>query len=240
MLRACRVAARVAAGVAAGVALGAAALLSVPLSAVASPSAASATPLPGAGDPDAMRVWSVWQSDGTAWLASSAGYSPPDGAVIGWRFSAAPDGAASESPGGELPSFEGVCGADPAGSGHKRVAVAVDFGDADTDAYPGERPPGRQVVRCVAGAEDATAARLLASAAKVRVDGQGDVVAVNDYPARQKGGAAVTAAAPAAVSGDGLPIALIAGGVGALALLGGTAVAATRHHRRKPAIPAGR
>ncbi|TMR89804.1 hypothetical protein [Nonomuraea basaltis] len=94
MLRACRVAA--------GVALAAAALLSLPLSALASPAIEPANPHPGSAGPDATRLWSVWQSDGTAWLAAAAGDSPQDGSVIGWRFSAAPDRAASESPGGEL------------------------------------------------------------------------------------------------------------------------------------------
>lgn len=232
MLRACRVAA--------GVALTAAALLSLPLYAHASSSAGSDNPVPGAADPDATRLWSVWQSDGTAWLATAAGDSPPDGTVIGWRFSAAPDGAAGESPGGELPSFEAVCGKDTAGSGHKRVAVAVDFGDSDTDAYPGDRPPAQGLLRCVPGAEDATAAQLLAAAVKVRVNGQGAVVAVNDYPAKEKGGAELTAAAAtAAAATDGLPIALIAGGVGALALLGGAAVATARR-RNRPTVPADR
>ncbi|MGI5292589.1 SCO2322 family protein [Nonomuraea polychroma] len=231
MLRACRVAA--------GVALGAAAFLFLPFSALASPSIDPQDPLPGAADPNATRLWSVWQSDGTAWLAASAGDAPPDGSVIGWRFSAAPDGAASESPGGDLPAFETACGKDAAASGHKRVAVAVDFGDGDTDAYPGDQPPAQGVLTCVAGAEDATAAQLLAAAAKVRVNGQGEVVAVNDYPAQEKGGAPLTAPVPAADGASGPPIALIAGGAGALALLGGGAVIATRR-RTKPSVPAGR
>ncbi|MFI7634860.1 SCO2322 family protein [Nonomuraea sp. NPDC049400] len=202
--------------VAAGAALGAAALLSFPHSAPA--------------DPGAARTWSVRQSDGTAWLAATAGDSPPDGSVLGWRFSVAPDGAAGESPGGDLPSFQAVCGKDAAASGHKRVVVAVDFGDGDADAYPGERPPGQGLLKCVAGAENATAAQLLASAAKVRVNGQGAVVAVADYPSREKGGTELTAAA--AGSRPGLPITLIAGGAGALALLAGGAVAATRRRSR--------
>ncbi|MGP3913703.1 SCO2322 family protein [Nonomuraea sp. 10N515B] len=226
--------------VAAGVALGAAAFLSLPSSALASPSINPNAPLPGVADPHATRLWSVWQSDGTAWLATAAGDTPADGSVIGWRFSAAPDGAASESPGGDLPAFETVCGKDAAASGHKRVAVAVDFGDGDTDAYPGDQPPAQGVLTCVAGTEDATTAQLLATAAKVRVNGQGDVVAVNDYPAKEKGGTQLTAAAPAAGGGGGgVPVALIAGGAGALALIAGGAVVATRR-RAKPSTPAAR
>ncbi|MFI7700833.1 hypothetical protein [Nonomuraea sp. NPDC049480] len=132
--------------VGAGVVLGAAALLFLPFSALAPASAGADNPLPGGADSHATRLWSVWQSDGTAWLAAAAGDSPPDGSVIGRRFSAAPDEAASESPGGDLPSFEGVCGGDVAGSGHKRVAVAVDHGDGETDARRRSRtsvPAGR-------------------------------------------------------------------------------------------------
>ncbi|MFG6196684.1 SCO2322 family protein [Nonomuraea sp. JJY05] len=208
--------------VAAGVALGAAAFLSLPFSALA--------------DPGVPRTWSAWQSDGTAWLAVTADVSPPDGSVIGWRFSVAPDGARGESPGGDLPSFQAVCGKDAAGSGHKRVVVAVDFGDGEADAYPGERPPGQSAPQCVAGAENATAAQLLASTAKVRVNGQGAVVAVGGYPSREKGGAELTAAARSAAPAESaLPITLIAAGAGALALLAGGAVAATRRRSRSRA-----
>ncbi|MFG1701686.1 SCO2322 family protein [Nonomuraea sp. M3C6] len=225
--------------VAAGVALGAAAFLSLPFSALASPSIDPNDPVPGAADPNATRVWSVWQSDGTAWLAATAKDAPPDGSVIGWRFSVALDGArapAAESPGGDQPSFQAVCGKDAAASGHKRVVVAVDFGDGDADAYPGDRPPAQGAVKCVAGAEDATTAQLLASAARVRVNAQGDVVTVDDYPAREKGGTDLGAAtAPAADQGGGPPIALIAGGAGALALLAGGAVVATRRRAKSPA-----
>ncbi|TDD04578.1 SCO2322 family protein, partial [Nonomuraea diastatica] len=200
--------------VAAGVALGAAALVSLPCSALAAPPVSPGDPVPGAADPGAARGWSVWQSDGTAWLAGAPGDSPPDGSVIGWRFSAAPDGAAGEPPGGELPSFQAVCGKDTAASGHKRVAVAVDFGETGSDAYPGEQPPAGPAATCVAGAESATAARLLASMARVRVNAGGDVVAVDDYPGREKGGTALDAAAPAAASEGGVPVTLIAGGAG--------------------------
>ncbi|MEV4108894.1 hypothetical protein [Nonomuraea sp. NPDC049695] len=218
--------------VAAGAAIGAAALFSFPCSALA--------------DPGAARAWGVWQSDGTAWLAATAAYSPPDGSVIGWRFSVAPDGAPAvaqdgapdgavgESPGGELPSFPAVCGKDTAASGHKRVVVAVDFGDGDADAYPGERPPGQGMLTCVTGAEDATTAQLLASAAKVHVNARGAVVAVSGYPSREEGGTELTAAA-APAAGSGLPATLIAGGAGAVALLTAGAVVTVRRRSRAAA-----
>ncbi|MEV0993639.1 SCO2322 family protein [Nonomuraea sp. NPDC050202] len=204
--------------VVAGVALGVAALLSLPSSALASPS-----------PEDATRAWGVWLSDGTAWLAAAPGDSPPDGSVVGWRFSVAPDGTTGEPPGGDLPSFEAVCGRDTAGSGHKRVVLAVDFGDAEADAHRGERPPAQAAPACVAGAEDATTAQLLAAASQVRVDVAGGVTSVDGYPATPpQGGTALTAAPPPAGAG-GPPTLLIVGGAGALALLAaGTAVATRR------------
>ncbi|MGP4093203.1 SCO2322 family protein [Nonomuraea sp. KM90] len=231
MLRACRVAA--------GVALGAAAFLSLPHSALASPSIAPGEPAPGAADPHAPRSWSAWRSDGTAWLSTAPGDTPEGGSVIGWRFSVAPDGAAGESPGGDLPSFEAVCGKETAAAGHKRVVVAVDFGDGDADPYPGEQPPAQGVLKCVAGAEDATTAQLLASAASVRVDAQGGVVSVDGYPARPQAGTDLPVPAVTPDGGGGPPIMLIAGGAGALALLGAGAVLATRR-RTRPTTPANR
>ncbi|GAA1693362.1 hypothetical protein GCM10009733_106560 [Nonomuraea maheshkhaliensis] len=218
--------------VAAGVAIGAAAFLFLPHSALAATPVAPGGPAPGAADPGAPRSWSAWLSDGTAWLAAGPEDSPPDGSVIGWRFSVVAEGA-GDSPGGELPSFESVCGRDTAASGHKRVAVSVDFGDGDADAYPGDQPPAQGVLRCVAGAEDATTAQLLAAAAQVRVNAEGDVVSVSGYPMRERGGTELTAATPVAPGGP--PVLLIAGGAGTLALLTAGAVVATRRRTRTPA-----
>ncbi|MFI6907414.1 SCO2322 family protein [Nonomuraea sp. NPDC050394] len=189
-------------------------------------------PVPGAPDPDAVRVWSVWESDGTAWLAAAPGDVPSDGDVVGWRFAASPDGTPAEPPGGELAGFTAVCGQQAGGDG-KRVAVLVDFGDADNDAYPGERPPA-PIRACVRGTTEATAAQLLAQAARARVDARGRVVAVNDYPAREKGG--TEASAPAASSAPGgPPLPLILGGAGVLVLLAGGALVATRRRARPAA-----
>jgi hypothetical protein len=237
--------------VAAGVAAGAAFSLSLPFSALAAPSLAAPSrttatpgqaiavpPLGRLADAGVTRAWSVWQSDGTAWLATTAQDAPPDGSVIGWRFSAAPDAAAGESPGGELPSFQTVCGKDAATSGHKRVVVMVDFGDGETDAHPGDRPPAQGILKCVAGAEDATAAHLLATAAKVRANAHGDVVTIGGYPAHDVGGTDLSPAPTGSDPGGGLPIPLIAGGAGALVLLGGGAVVATRRRTRSTTQPA--
>ncbi|WP_433510093.1 SCO2322 family protein [Nonomuraea sp. CA-143628] len=213
-------------------------------------------PVPGAPDPNVVRLWSVWQSDGTAWLASSPKDSPPDGSVIGWRFSASPDGTATEPPGGDLPSFQTVCGKDPAASGSKRVVVRVDFGDPESDAFPGEQPPEEGLTKCVTGAETASTTQLLTTAAKARVNAQGDVVAINAYPAKaaadtdlgtpaspasaspdgaSPADASADGTSPAGASSDGPPLTLIAGGAVALVLLSGGAIVATRRHSRTPA-----
>ncbi|MEU7891631.1 SCO2322 family protein [Nonomuraea sp. NPDC049152] len=189
---------------------------------------ALADPAPGAPDPDAPRLWSYWHSDGTAWLSGEANATVRDGSVIGWRFAAAPDGSAAESPSGEIPAFDQVCGKEPAASGHQRVALVVDFGDPDTDAYPGERPPAL-LTTCVTGAEGSTGTQALALAARVRAQSSGTVLAVNDYPARAKGGAAP---APASPEDGGPPVLWIAGGVAAVALVGGGVLVARRSRGR--------
>ncbi|MGW4468975.1 SCO2322 family protein [Nonomuraea sp. NPDC004354] len=193
-----------------------------------------ADPVTGGVDPNAARRWSYWHSDGTAWLSGEAGAAVRDGAVIGWRFAAAPDGSAPESPRGELPAFDQVCGKEPDASGHQRVAVVTDFGDPDLDAYPGERPPA-SLTACVTAPEGATGVQALALATRVRAEPAGTVLAVNDYPARAKGGAApslpATPSAPSVEDG-GLPVAWIAGGVAALVLVGAGVLAARRSRRR--------
>ncbi|MFI9551310.1 SCO2322 family protein [Nonomuraea endophytica] len=216
--------------VAAGSAAATLALLTVP--ALATPPVSPGGPVPGAPDPNAVRIWSVWKSDGTAWLAAAPADVPTEGDVVGWRFAASPDGTAAEPPSGELADFTAVCGQQAGGDG-KLVAVLVDFGDADNDAYPGERPPA-PIRTCVRGVKEASAAQLLAQAARTRVDAQGRVVAVNDYPVQEKGG--TEASAPASVSSSGgLPLPLILGGAGVLVLLAGGAVVATRRRARPAA-----
>lgn len=222
MLRAFRVA---------GFAIAATLLMSAP--ALADPSIAPGGPVPGAPDPNVPRLWSLWESDGTAWLATAATDVPDDGSVIGWRFSASPDGTATEPPGGEMPAFEAVCGKEPAASGHKRVVITVDFGDADSDAYPGDQPPSPTLLKCVNGAENATATQLLALAAKARVDDKGAPLAINDYPSKEKGGTPLAdAPVQQEAAGGGLPLGWILGGAGALVLLAGGAFVATRRRTK--------
>ncbi|WP_157520925.1 SCO2322 family protein [Herbidospora daliensis] len=176
-------------------------------------------PQPG---PDTPRQWTFWQSDGLAWLAPEAGAVPADGSVIGWRFGVAPDGAGTDSP-REVPAFDDVCGAQAAGSGQKRVVLAVDFGDGEVDAYPGDTPP-QSTVTCVVAPSAATSLQLLSSeTTRPRVDDTGNVLAVSGYPAKNTttgkelpiSQAAGAAAAPS--EEGGAPVLLIAGGVVAVA-----------------------
>jgi hypothetical protein len=192
-------------------------------------SAAYASPQPA--DPNAPRAWTFWQSDGLAWLATPAESSTPkDGAVLGWRFSATPDGPGEGDSPREVLSFDQVCGKAQPPAGQKRVAVAVDFGDADVDAYPGDTPPS-SVIKCVVAPEGATSLQVLSSAGTPRVDAKGAVLAVAGYPAKAKdSGTTVTAApAPADTGGSSLP--LILGGAGALVVIAGAGVILARRRR---------
>ncbi|MEV0589190.1 SCO2322 family protein [Nonomuraea sp. NPDC050310] len=185
---------------------------------------------PPTGDPAGPRAWSLWQSDGTAWLSLPAtAERPADGTVLGWRFAATTD---FESPAVEVPDFTALCGKTALPEGGKRVGLAIDFGDAELDAYPGDTPP-QQVVTCVTGAADATALQLLAAAAKVKVEGE-TVTSVNGYPSRAQGAdlPAPASASVAAPEASGVPAGWILGGAGALALLAGGAVVATRRRSR--------
>ena len=190
---------------------------------------ARADPVPGAPDPNAPRAWSFWSSDGTAWLTGDQNSPVPDGSILGWRFAASADGSA-QPPNGDMPEFARICGKQPAAAGHKRVAIVVDFGDTETDAYPGDRPPSA-ISTCVSGTESASGTQLLASTAKTRTDAQGAPLAIGDYPSREKGGTPITAATPPPAEG-GLPVLWIAGGAGVLLLLGGGAVVATRRRAK--------
>lgn len=194
-------------------------LIRVILGAVALAAVSAFAPQPG---PDTPRQWTFWQSDGLAWLAPEAGAVPADGSVIGWRFGVSPDGAGTDSP-REVPAFDDVCGGQAAGSGQKRVVLAVDFGDGEVDAYPGDTPP-QSTVTCVVAPSSATSLQLLSSeATRPRVDDSGNVLAVSGYPAKNTAtgkelpiSQAAAPAAPASKEG-GAPVLLIAGGVLAVA-----------------------
>lgn len=200
------------------------------------PAAAAAAPGPGAADPDAPRAWSAWLSDGVAWLeAADAAFVPQDRQVVGWRFAASPDGLTADAP-RQVPDFEEVCGGQAAPAGQKRVAVAVDFGDAETDAYPGETPPAdAQRVRCVVAPQDATGLQLLPALARPRVNGEGRLVALDGYPARSAGDGtevAAPAAATAQENGGGSALPLLLGG-GAAVLAGAGALSLARRRRSR-------
>ncbi|TKK80962.1 hypothetical protein FDA94_34750 [Herbidospora galbida] len=195
-------------------------LIRVILGALALAAVSAFAPQPG---PDTPRQWTFWQSDGLAWLAPETGAVPEDGSVIGWRFGVSPDGAGTDSP-REVPLFDDVCGTQAATSGQKRVVLAVDFGDGEVDAYPGDTPP-QSTVTCVVAPSAATSLQLLSSeTTRPRVDDTGNVLAVSGYPAKNNATgrelpisrAAGAPSAPAPEEG-GAPVLLVAGGVVAVA-----------------------
>ncbi|MBO3745626.1 hypothetical protein J5X84_06045 [Streptosporangiaceae bacterium NEAU-GS5] len=187
-------------------------------------------------DPNAPRSWTFWQSDGLAWTAGPDGQSTPkDGAVIGWRFAASPDAPGEGDSPREMVAFDQVCGKDKAQSGQKRIALAVDYGDAEVDAYPGDTPP-KAVVKCVVAPDTATSLQVLSTIGASRVDGKGVVLAVSDYPAKAKDSgtavAADTASASGGDSGGGSSLPLILGGAGALVVIAGAGVLLARRRTK--------
>ncbi|WP_062351559.1 SCO2322 family protein [Herbidospora yilanensis] len=195
-------------------------LIRVILGAVALAAVSAFAPQPG---PDTPRQWTFWQSDGLAWLAPEAGAVPADGSVIGWRFGVSPDGTGTDSP-REVPAFDDVCGGQAAASGQKRVVLAVDFGDGEVDAYPGDTPP-QSTVTCVVAPSSATSLQLLSSeTTRPRVDDTGNVLAVSGYPAkntttgRELPVSQAAGSPPAAAPEEGgTPVLLLAGGAVAVA-----------------------
>ncbi|WP_157244414.1 GPS-CTERM domain-containing protein [Nonomuraea typhae] len=146
--------------------------------------------------------WTVWESDGTAWLAARPDDPVSAGDLIGWRYAA----GAGEPPGRGWMTYVEQC-AGPSDS-LREAAVVIDFGDAQR----GERPPA-PVRACVRVDEGATAAQVPAKVAEVRTGARGEVAAVNGYPA-----------APP----PGPPVPLLAGGVAVLILLAAVVLLAVR------------
>lgn len=193
-------------------------LIRVTLGALVLAALSAFAPQPG---PDTPRAWTFWQSDGLAWLLPESTGVPQDGSVIGWRFGVSPDGTGTDSP-REVPAFDDVCGKQAATSGQKRVVLAVDYGDGEVDAYPGDTPPA-STVTCVVAPESATSLQLLSSdTTRPRVDETGNVLAVSGYPAKNTTTGRelpVSQAAPASPAAEegGVPVLLIAGGAAAVA-----------------------
>jgi hypothetical protein len=200
-----------------------------------------------AADAAAYRYWTYWHGKNGAWAFATAGPAsvvPTDGSVEGWRFAVTTQaGSPSDSP-GVVPSFDAICGASPAPSGQKRVALVIDPGSA-ASAPEGQLPPEPSAT-CVVVDQDATGYQVLRSAVVVRTEG-GLVCGIADYPAdecapvvdepapgatKPPSPSAVDSASPAAVpsatsprddSDPGSPL-WTAGVLAALAAVGGVLV----------------
>ncbi len=115
-------------------------------------------------------------------MVGAAENIPADGAVDGWRFGIGTDTETPEPR--TIPNFSELCPGSEAVEGITRVAVVIDFGDAD-QAPAGEAPPANRV-ECVSMPEGGSSADALAMAAEVRGDG-GFVCGLDGFPATECG-----------------------------------------------------
>jgi hypothetical protein len=155
-------------------------LITVVLTAVAALAAALASPAPAQAE-DGFKYWGYYQLTGGEWTASKKGadsLTPKDGAVEGWHY--AITATKPDRPPRTDATFQDICGSTTAEQGHKRIAVAIDYGTA-AEANDGETPP-KPEAECAVVPTDATGQQVLESVAQVRVE-DGLSCAVNGYPA---------------------------------------------------------
>lgn len=154
--------------------------------------------------------WSYWSASGSQWQLQKQGSgseTPADGTVQGWRYGigAAQPGKSQEP--GVAPDFTGVCGATPAQTGQKRVAVVIDSND-ESVAPSGEAPPG-PVAKCAQLPVAANGSQVLAAVASVREADDGMICGINGYPqsgcVRRVSGSTTTASPSASASKSGTP-----------------------------------
>jgi hypothetical protein len=130
---------------------------------------------------DGYRFWGYYQWSGGQWAFSQKGSDvvvPADGSVEGWRY--AVGGAKPRVP-RAAGDFQAICGATPAESGKKRVALVIDPG-TPADAVSGETP-GPATGTCVMTDVKATGAKILAAVAPVRIE-KGLTCGIDGYPAK--------------------------------------------------------
>jgi hypothetical protein len=148
-------------------------LITVVLTAVAALAAALASPAPAQAE-DGFKYWGYYQLTGGEWTASKKGadsLTPKDGAVEGWHY--AITATKPDRPPRTDATFQDICGSTTAEQGHKRIAVAIDYGTA-AEANDGETPP-KPEAECAVVPTDATGQQVLESVAQVRVE-DGDPV----------------------------------------------------------------
>lgn len=130
---------------------------------------------------DGYRFWGYYQWSAGQWGFAQKGSEdvvPADGATEGWRYAV---GGAKPRPPRAAGDFQAICGTTPAEAGKKRVAVVIDPGTA-SDSPTGEAPPPATGT-CVVTNPTATGAKVLAAAARVRIE-KGLTCAIDGYPAK--------------------------------------------------------
>lgn len=129
---------------------------------------------------DGFRFWGYYQWANGQWAFAQKGADqvvPADGSVEGWRY--AVGGAKPRVP-RAAGDFDAICGATPAETGKKRVALVVDPGTA-ADSGTGVAPPPATGT-CVVTDAKATGAKVLAATGPVRIE-KGLACGIDGYPA---------------------------------------------------------
>lgn len=130
---------------------------------------------------DGYRFWGYYQWTSGQWGFAQKGADvvvPADGSVEGWRY--AVGGAKPRVP-RAAGDFATICGATPAESGKKRVALVIDSG-TPADSSTGEAPPPATGT-CVVTDAKATGAKVLAAVQPVRIE-KGLTCGIAGYPAK--------------------------------------------------------
>jgi hypothetical protein len=130
---------------------------------------------------DGYRFWGYYQWTNGQWAFAQKGadgVTPADGSVEGWRY--AVGGAKPRVP-RAAGDFAAICGATPAESGKKRVALVIDAG-TPADSASGETPPAASGT-CVVTDPKATGAKILAAVQPVRIE-KGLTCGIGGYPGK--------------------------------------------------------
>ncbi|WBQ02736.1 SCO2322 family protein [Kribbella sp. CA-293567] len=133
---------------------------------------------------DGYRFWGYYQYAGGQWTFAQKGSEavvPADGSVEGWRYAVGGTKPRTPRAAGD---FATICGATPAETGKKRVALVIDPG-TPADSASGEAPPPATGT-CVVTDLKATGAKVLAAVKPVRIE-KGLTCGIGGYPATSCG-----------------------------------------------------
>jgi hypothetical protein len=145
--------------------------------------------LPAAGPAQAQQAYRFWGYhawQGGEWTFAQQGPDqtrPADGAVEGWRFAVSGAEGSARVP-RAAGDFALICGSTPPASGHKRVAVLIDYGVA-AEAPQGDTPPQARGA-CAVVAANATGLQALRAVAALRLK-DALVCGVDGYPRTECG-----------------------------------------------------